>query len=306
MVRIGTARSFDTVTTAIMGKLFDQVTAQNQVSSGKIAQDLSGYGVKAQSLAATNSARAKTESSISVLEDVGRQLDSQDLYMTKLGDSAGAAKQAIINAVALGSGVTVLKELQIQFSNVVDALNAQHEGKYLFSGSKFDTKAVNVSNLYDLGPVTVASVFQNDDLALTSQFDGASTITTGFLASDLGTQIMTAFKNIQDYVDLNGDFSSPLTTAQSTFLTSQITVFETARSGITYQTAANGAINANVQSNLKTQNDRRDFYDGVIGQISDVNEAEAISRVQRAQAAVQASAEVFNALKSSSLLNFLR
>ncbi len=306
MVRIGTARSFDNATTAIMAKQFDQVTAQNQVSSGKIAQDLSGYGVKAQSLAATNSARAKTDSSISVLEDVGRQLDSQNLFMTKLGDSANEAKQAIINAVALGSGVTVLKELQIQFSNVVDALNAQHEGKYLFSGSKFDTKAVNVTNLSDLGPVTVASVFQNDDLPLTSQFDGGSTITTGFLASDLGTQIMTAFKNIQDYVDLNGDFSSPLTTAQSTFLTSQIDVFETARSGITYQTAANGAINANVQTNLKTQNDRRDFYDGVIGQISDVNEAEAISKVQRAQYAVQASAEVFNALKASSLLNFLR
>ena len=142
MVRIGTARSFDNATTAIMAKQFDQVTAQNQVSSGKIAQDLSGYGVKAQSLAATNSARAKTDSSISVLEDVGRQLDSQNLFMTKLGDSANEAKQAIINAVALGSGVTVLKELQIQFSNVVDALNAQHEGKYLFSGSKFDTKAV--------------------------------------------------------------------------------------------------------------------------------------------------------------------
>ena len=50
----------------------------------------------------------------------------------------------------------------------------------------------------------------------------------------------------------------------------------------------------------------RDFYDGVIGQISDVNEAEAISRVGRAKVAVQASAEVFNALKASSLLNYLR
>ena len=176
----------------------------------------------------------------------------------------------------------------------------------MFSGSKFDTKPVNVANLADLGAVTVASVFQNDDLAQTSQFDGASTIKVGFLASDLGTGIMTAFKNIQDYVIANGDFSDPLTAAQNTFLTSQIAIFDAARLDLTNQVGRNGQLNANVQTNLVAQNKRRDFYDNVIGDVSDVNEAEAISKVQRAQAAVQASTEVFNALKSSSLLNFLR
>lgn len=306
MVRIGTANTYNGVTTAIMNKLVDQVTAQNQVTTGKIARDLAGYGGKAQTLAANNTARAKTESSISVLEDVGRQLDSQDLFMNKALDAATAAKQAITQAVGLASGANLMTELQIQFASLVGALNGQHEGKYLFSGSKFDTKSVNISNLSELGPVTVASIFQNDDLAQTSQFDGESTIKIGVLASDFGTAIVTAFKNIQDYVNANGDFSDPLTAAQNTFLTSQIAVFDTARSSMTTQTARNGQINANVQTNLNTQNKRRDFYESVIGDISDVNEAEAISRVQRAQAAVQASTEVFNALKSSSLLNFLR
>ena len=75
MVRVGTANSYNGVTTAIMNKLVDQVTAQNQVTTGNIAGDLAGYGGKAQTLAANNTARAKTESAISVLEDVGRQLD---------------------------------------------------------------------------------------------------------------------------------------------------------------------------------------------------------------------------------------
>ena len=306
MVRVGTANSYNGVTTAIMNKLVDQVTAQNQVTTGKIAGDLAGYGGKAQTLAANNTARAKTESAISVLEDVGRQLDSQDLFMNKALDSATAAKQAILNAVGLASGVNLLNELQIQFGNLVAALNGQHEGRYLFSGSKFDTKPVNVANLSDLGAVTAASVFQNDDLAQTSQFDGTSTIKIGFLANDLGTKLMTAFKNVQDFVNANGDFSDPLTAAQSTFLTSQITIFDTARLDLTNQTARNGQLNANVQTNLTAQNKRRDFYESVIGDVSNVNEAEAISKVQRAQAAVQASTEVFNALKSSSLLNFLR
>ena len=249
MVRVGTANTYNGVTTAIMNKLVDQVTAQNQVTSGKIAGDLAGFGAKAHTLVANNTARARTESSISVLDDVARRLDSQDLYMTKALDAATAAKQAITQAMGLSSGVNLLTELQIQFGNLVGALNGEHEGNYLFSGSKFDTRSVNVSNLADLGAVTVASVFQNDNLAQTSQFDGESTITIGVLASDFGTAIMTAFKNIQDYVNLNGDFSDPLTTAQSTFLTSQIAVFDTARSSMTSQTARNGQINANVQPN---------------------------------------------------------
>lgn len=306
MVRIGTANSYSGVTTTIMNKLVDQVKAQNQVTTGKLAGDLSGFNGRAQTLVATQSARAKTDSFIASLEDTRRQLETQDLFMTRMADATTTAKQAVIQAIGLASGANLLTELKIQFGDIVGALNAQHEDRYLFSGSNFNTKPVNIATLADLGATTVASVFDNDDLAQSNQFDGSSTITIGFLANDLGTPIMTAFKNIQDYVNINGDFTDPLTTAQSTFLTSQIAVFETARSSITNQTAENGALNKNVQANLTRQTHRRDFYDSVIGQISDVNEAEAISKVQRARDAVQASTEVFNALKSSSLLNFLR
>ncbi len=44
---------------------------------------------------------------------------------------------------------------------------------------------------------------------------------------------------------------------------------------------------------------------GMIGNITDVDMADAISRLQNAQIAVQASAEVFNTLRQSALLNFL-
>ena len=44
----------------------------------------------------------------------------------------------------------------------------------------------------------------------------------------------------------------------------------------------------------------------MMGNVTDVDVAEAISRLQMAQTAVQASAQVFQGLQSSSLLNFLR
>ena len=44
----------------------------------------------------------------------------------------------------------------------------------------------------------------------------------------------------------------------------------------------------------------------MVGDVSGVDMAEAISKLQLAQFSVQAAAEVFNTLRDSSLLNYLR
>ena len=61
-----------------------------------------------------------------------------------------------------------------------------------------------------------------------------------------------------------------------------------------------------IENTASDLNDRVNTMSGLIGKITDVNMSDAISRLQAAQVAVQASAEVFNTLKASSLLNFLR
>ena len=51
---------------------------------------------------------------------------------------------------------------------------------------------------------------------------------------------------------------------------------------------------------------RQTTIENMMGGVTDVDVAEAISRLQQAQIAVQASAQVFQGLQQSSLLNFLR
>jgi flagellar hook-associated protein 3 FlgL len=57
------------------------------------------------------------------------------------------------------------------------------------------------------------------------------------------------------------------------------------------------------QTDLSNQ---ADTLTSMVGGITDVDMAEAISRLQQAQTTVQASAQVFNTLSQSSLLNLLQ
>ena len=56
---------------------------------------------------------------------------------------------------------------------------------------------------------------------------------------------------------------------------------------------------------MDTQEARRSMLEGMVGGITDVDMAEAISRLQQAQTTVQASAQVFSTLSQSSLLKLL-
>ena len=52
--------------------------------------------------------------------------------------------------------------------------------------------------------------------------------------------------------------------------------------------------------------DQSDTLTGMVGGIVDVDMAEAVTRLEAAQLAVQAAAQVFSSLQSSSLLNVLK
>ena len=153
---------------------------------------------------------------------------------------------------------------------------------------------------------TVDAFFQNDNLVPTNQLDESTTIQSGFLADQLAGGLFDAFRQVQAFVDTNGDFTGQLTTAQESFLQTMLDDFETARSDLTDATARNGLIQNRVDKTMETQEARQAMLETMVGGITDVDMAEAISRLQQAQTTVQASAQVFNTLSQSSLLNLLQ
>ncbi|MFZ4605568.1 MAG: flagellin [Caulobacter sp.] len=306
MNRIATGNSYSTVLNDLMRAQVRQQDANAQVSSGKVASDLKGYAKNAETLLATRSIQTKVDSYLAQGKTLSSKLESQDLALTQTTDAAAGARQAIAEALATGRGDSLMSELSSWFSSASDGLNAKFGGRYLFAGGQVDTAPVTADSMADLtASPTVAAVFQNDNLTPTSQLDESTTLQSGFLADQLGTGLFDAFRQVQAFVDANGDFTGQLTPAQETFLQGMLGGFETARASLTDSTARNGLIQNRVDTTMDTQDARKSMLEGMIGGVTDVDMAEAISRLEQARTTVQASAQVFNALTQSSLLKLL-
>lgn len=111
---------------------------------------------------------------------------------------------------------------------------------------------------------------------------------------------------MQAYIEANGPFGGVLTAAQTTFLEGIVGQFESAREGLTQVAQTNGLNQNRLEASMDQQKDRQMILKGTVSDVVDVNMAEAITRLEQAQTATQATAQVFTMLKDSSLLNLLR
>ena len=314
MDRVSTTNSYNVVLSGILRAQQTQNEANTQLSTGKKATDLRGFSSDSQTLVAARTVKVQTESYIKLNENLSRKLDTQNIYLTATADAADTARQAIANAIANNSGNALMETLKLQFSAAVDSLNGQNEGQYLFAGSQTSTKPVNVTSMAGLPdpaiPLAIDAIFSNDSEVQTSRLNDATSVTTGMTASDIGKDLMTVFASIQTYFTTNSvppnvAFGSTLTTAETTFLNTQMQAFASAHSGLTDRAALNGSIANGIATTITSQKARVDTIDSMTSDLSGINEAETVSRLRLAQQAVQAGAQVFLALKSSSLLNYL-
>lgn len=308
MTRVSTAEGWNSALLDLMRSQQRQVDAQHQVTTQKKADDLAGYGRGSETLAAFRSAKVRLDGFLESSKAVAARLTTQDLSLNRVADAAQGARDAIAEALASGKGDGLMLALQQQFQSAVDGLNAKHQGRYLFSGAKADQPPVSADTLSDLtsGPA-IASWFGNDQVKQVSRLDEASSIQTGFLADDLGVPLFTAFQGVQAFEEgAQGPFSGSLTQAQKDFLTTQLQQFDAAHDALVDRAAENGAMQARVDTHVTAQTAQADSLESLIGDRTDVDMAEAISKLQQSQLAVQASAQVLASLKDMSLLDILR
>lgn len=284
-----------------------QNDAQQQVSTGKLSTDLKGFGHQAEALTAAKTLKTRVDGFVTQAKTLGSKLDAQDLALSQVANSAQGARDAIANAIATGHADGLMSSMQSFFSEAGQALNTQFDGQYLFAGAQTSTPPVAVSAMSQLPAATTADMFKNDQLKPVSQIDESTTLQTGFLASDVGGGVFDAFKQVQVFQNgAGGPLSGSLTDDQITFLKGMLTTFGSVRAAATDTTAQNGLLQNRVDAAGKTQTDRQSMLENMIGGITDVDIAQAVSRLTEAQTAVQASAQVFASLKSSSLLDFLK
>ena len=305
--RVSTVGSYNAVLANLMAAQQRQMAAGDKVATQKNGSDLKDYARNAEMLTAMRTVQARLEVYTDQNKLIADKLTTQDAALNQVADSAGATRQSIADAIASGRGDTLMEDLQAQFRNAVEGMNARYAGKYLFAGGQIDNRPVTAGKLEDLtAPLTVISdFFQNDGFRTQAKIDDSTTVTTGVLADDIGTDLLTAYKAIQAFHEAT-PFGGELTPAQLTFLEGQLAVWDGVRADLTNATARNGLVQKRVETVKADLTTRENTLAGMMGDITDADMPLAATQLQMAQMSVQASAQVFLTLQETSLLNFLR
>ncbi len=278
-----------------------------EVSSGKIATDLAGYGSTSGTLTAVNSVASRLTGYVANTQALSSKLDVQDQALSQVGTAAQSARTAVAEALANNSADDLMTSLQSQMSTAAGALNTQYDGQYLFSGGQANTAPMAASQLSDLTAASpLSSVFKNGQTAQVSRLDDRTVVKTGVLASDAGTPLMSALAAVQAYnAGPNGPLTGTLTSAQASFLSNVLSQFDTAITSANTTTADNGVVAQQVGDATTRLTDQQTAIAGVVTNLTTPDEAQVATQLSLAQTTLQASAQVFSSLQADSLLKVL-
>lgn len=308
MTRVATFGNYQSALLDLMRAQTRASDAQERVSTQKNATDLTGFGRQAETLTALKGSQTRIQSFIDTGAAVSARLTTQDLAMNQINDAINGVRTAIGGAISTDFAGALMLELEGQFQSVRGGLNIRHHGGYLFAGASTSTAPVEAANLTELlAAPSVSSLFKNDTLKTASRVAEGTTLETGFLADELGTEILTILRDIQNYSSTPG--SGPLTgrlnESQKAFLSAQLTRLEQASEGVVDKIAKTGSLAKQVDSITTGHEAQKGALDELIAGRTDADLAEAITDLELSQVAIQASAQVISQLRQVSLLNYL-
>lgn len=306
MSRVSTYGNYQTSLLDMLSAQQRASDAQNRITSGKISTNLGGFGRDAATVTALKTTQTRTDAYIAVTKTVADRLSTQDLAMGRIADASTNARLAVANAIAAGRMDGLMEELKIQFTIASDALNTKHQGQYLFSGGVMDQAPSPINKLDQLDALGAAGdAFQNGQLRQASRLDENVVMDTGFLAAELGSELFGVFKDLQALHQTNpieGKIDGPMNDA----LTAIMVRFEKAASNLVNEQARNGLYQARVDAVLVSHEARAVSIETMLGDKTDADMAKAVTDLELAQVALQASAQVISQLRQVSLLDYLR
>lgn len=312
MTRVSTSGSYASVLSNLMSAQQSLFDAGAHASSQKLGTDLKAYSRDAQVLTAMQTLNTRLQAFSDQNVIASNRLETQDLGLKKAAEAADNTRKAITNALAADSAAAFMTSVRGEFANAIGALNTQFAGKFVFAGGQVDTRPVSATKLEDLtvSLTAVADSFKNDDYIEKVRVDETTILEIGQVADDLGTPMLTAFRDIQAFQEsTNGPFTGKLTAAQKTFLQGQIAVWDTVHKGLVEAAARNGVVQDQLDGVETRLTARQTTIGGMlidIQQSSEQDLARVATVLTQAQQALQASSQVFITLKNVSLLNFLQ
>ncbi|WP_440957800.1 flagellin [Oceanicaulis sp. LC35] len=303
-MRISTQAASQAALSDLMRAQREAYDAREQLSSGKKAPDLKGYANSAETIIAARAAQKRSESFVGANERVLNRLEIQDLAYQELSTAATDLRTALTT----NDGSFMMDKVQEVFDRASAALNMRFNGSFVFGGMRTDALPFTADTIADLQAAVpdVSATFQNATQRQTTKIEETITIDINSTASEVGTDLMASIERIADFnAGPNGPFDGQITDAQQTFLETELGNIINAFDKINVAMAENGARQKQLEGSITGHEKRSDYLEIMVAGIEDADMAEAATRFQQAQTAVQVSAQTFSRLSQISLLNYL-
>ncbi len=318
MTRIGSFQHQQTIIADMLRNQSRTFESQHKVATGREARHFDDIPRESPLLLATKSVEARLESFAKTNGMLKLRLDTYDLTLRELEQVGRELKNTVLKALSTNSGIGFEDGVRSLFDQAVGLLNSKLDGKHIFGGSNTNEAPVNISTIGGLialaEPPTAA--FENNQVILNARVDDIQTMDYGVLADALGQDLMQAIQRIEMFQNgilpagagafaPAGPFNDPLDDNQRQFLTGELARLEQVARDLTNEAALNGINQQSLDEVLVRQEERLTVTKTLIGELEDADMAEAISRLNLDEAALQSSLAVVSRITQLNLLSFL-
>jgi flagellar hook-associated protein 3 FlgL len=281
--------------------------AQRQTSSGKIAQDLKGYGADAARLLSAKAVSARLESRTDALKALESRAQVEATALDSAATAVGDARQAIMNALANENGAGLRTAMEQALATVFTAANQQYAGQYIFGGTVGYDRPVNPIDLETLGTLPDTSLQFNETGAnrqLTMQ-DGYD-INMSASAREIFQPFVDLMQDIRAWEQANTPLNGKLNPAQVAYLNTLVPQIAALQSGIIDHESAAGTKAKQLELSILASEEQATALNQTIGKQENADLAEVATRLSAAKIQYEASASIFSQLRNVNLLQYLR
>ncbi|MBM3568122.1 MAG: hypothetical protein FJX46_05125 [Alphaproteobacteria bacterium] len=321
--RVSTLSTHTTLLSGLLNNQNDVFIRQQQVTTGLKAPDFAGIARDVAPLTSAKANAASIEHYQRNINELDRRLKLYATTLDQMRDIQMELRTAVMNARGSRDGSGLAATVDRLYEAYAGLLNTQDNGRYIFGGTKSTTapiSQVTASGFQALA--TSGGVFANDTNALKMQVDDTLNIDFGINASSFATDTMDLFHQLMNYdggtvpagppappaaASPAAAFGTPLADNQIAFLDHILTnvrslnIFDDTDQKITN----NGLNQRRITETMNRHEARLVTMRSFIGNIQDVDAAEAVSRLNLDQVSLQASMQVMARVGQLSLLQFI-
>ena len=300
MSRVATISLQQSMSESIQRAQQKLAASQAQLSTGKKAPDFAALGTNAVRNLSAHSLVAKEDAQSAVAGQVGTTLSLYDANISGLETAGSDLRNSIMTAVGTGDSPGLQDAINAAFNSFRTTMNATAGGVPLFGGSQ-TSAPFKPETLADTVGVTAKDAFANDDVRASARVGDDTDVKYGITASDLGTDMLTAFQTLAK----TGPIGSKLTADQTAALKTVLGQLDTAVSTVRNVNAQNGRNQAQVETLGARADQRSTLYQSIISTNEDADLGQVAVDLAQQQAVLQASYSVFSKLSGLSLANYI-